>query len=42
MQVTTMFFGEVLAFVVYFILLKKNPEYYARRKKEAEAKGKQI
>lgn len=39
MQVATMFFGEFLALFVYYILLKKNPEYYAKRKKEAEAKG---
>jgi len=35
MQATTMFFGEALAYLVYLIMLKKDPEAYEKGRIEA-------
>jgi len=35
-----MFFGETLAYIVYLILKKRDPESFKMRKLEAKSKGK--
>lgn len=42
MQATTMFFGEFLALVVFFVMTKRDPEAYKMRMLEAKSKGKEI
>jgi drug/metabolite transporter (DMT)-like permease len=42
MQATTMFFGEALAFAVFYFMSKRDPETFNVRKMEAKSKGKEI
>lgn len=40
MQAITMFFGEFLSLLVFFLMTRRDPEGYKLRMMEAKSKGK--